>query len=297
MRMLSPTLVAALASGASTLCRCWKLIRRDGSGLGFTDHDRDVAFGGLTYAAGTGLEGSEAESKIGLAVGGFELAGALTSAALTDADIAAGIWDGATVETWLVDWSDPRSRLLLDIGRIGEIRRGDHGFTAEVRGLAQAFDETRGRLYQARCSADLGDARCRIDLTDPRFTVSAAVETTDGRQTVTLAIGQSFAGGWFEGGKLTFTDGANRDAVFEIRAHDAIGDRARLVFWHPAVAAISTGDAVRLEAGCDKSLETCRVKFANALNFRGFPSIPTNDFVLTYARQGDSSQNGEVFTS
>ncbi|WP_147027552.1 baseplate hub domain-containing protein, partial [Methylobacterium oxalidis] len=75
MRDLSPALAARLASGATTLCQCWSLARRDGLVLGFTDHDRDLAFGGLTYAARSGLAAAEASRELGFAVSGGDVAG------------------------------------------------------------------------------------------------------------------------------------------------------------------------------------------------------------------------------
>ena len=42
MRTIPPNLAAHLTDGATTLCHCWKLIRRDGTTFGFTDHDRDL---------------------------------------------------------------------------------------------------------------------------------------------------------------------------------------------------------------------------------------------------------------
>ncbi len=69
MRSIDPGLAAELASGATTLCRCWRALRRDGRRFGFTDHDRDLAFDGTLFQASTGLEASEAESLLGLAVG------------------------------------------------------------------------------------------------------------------------------------------------------------------------------------------------------------------------------------
>ena len=44
MRTIPPDLAAHLERGATTLCHCWKLLRRDGAAFGFTDHDRDLAF-------------------------------------------------------------------------------------------------------------------------------------------------------------------------------------------------------------------------------------------------------------
>jgi uncharacterized phage protein (TIGR02218 family) len=48
-----------------------------------------------------------------------------------------------------------------------------------------------------------------------------------------------------------------------------------------------------VNAGCDKRLATCRDRFANAVNFRGFPHIPGNDFVISYPVPGKTSGRGE----
>ena len=92
------------------------------------------------------------------------MAGALSSLGLTEADIAGGLYDGAAVETWLVDWTGPETRLLIDLATIGEVRREGDAFVAELRGLTHRLDAERGRTYRATCGADLGDARCRVEL-------------------------------------------------------------------------------------------------------------------------------------
>jgi len=47
MRSIPPALQAKLSSGITTLCRCWRIERRDGVIQGFTDHDEDVILDGL----------------------------------------------------------------------------------------------------------------------------------------------------------------------------------------------------------------------------------------------------------
>src|SRR5262245_14438687 len=123
MRPIPPALQAKLDSGVTTLCRCWRIERRDGAVLGFTDHDEDVWLDGLQCRAGTGRTGSEATAKLGLAVDGAELSGALSDDALDEAELAAGHYDGAAVEVHLVDWSEPSLHVLLAKGTLGEIRR------------------------------------------------------------------------------------------------------------------------------------------------------------------------------
>ncbi len=292
MRTLPPGLAAHLDGGATTLCRCWRLIRRDGAAFGFTDHDRDLAFAGVTFAARTGLEAAEAAAELGFAVGGGEVSGALVSAGLVEDDLAAGLYDDAGIETWLVNWANPDERLLLDVGSIGEIRRADGAFVAEVRGLMHRLDEERGRLYRATCAADLGDSRCGVDLTQAAFTKTASVAETDGVLALESDGLQDFAAGWFTGGKMVWTSGGNAGLGIEIKAHRRAGASARLELWQRTVRPIAAGDAFRVTAGCDKRFATCRAKFANVANFRGFPHMPGNDFVVRLPLQGEPGMDG-----
>jgi uncharacterized phage protein (TIGR02218 family) len=55
------------------------------------------------------------------------------------------------------------------------------------------------------------------------------------------------------------------------------------------VRPIAPGDAFVITAGCDKRHATCRDRFGNAVNFRGFPSIPGDDLVTRYPGEGDAN--------
>jgi uncharacterized phage protein (TIGR02218 family) len=273
MRTLSPALQASLAEGATTLARCWTLMRRDGVTLGFTDHDRDITLEGVAHRAGTGLDAAQARQELGFAVASVDAAGALSEAGLTEADIMRGLYDGASVTVTLVDWANPAARAVLDRFEIGEIRRGDGAFVAELRGQAHRFDEERGRLYAATCDADLGDARCRVAIAP----ITTPVVATDGRRVVTLALPGTVQAGHLSGGRLTFATGANAGLVVEIQHH---AEGGRLTLWLDAAQLIAVGDQATVTPGCDKSFATCRDRFANTLNFQGFPHIPGTAFLL-----------------
>lgn len=169
MKTLSPELGAHLASGATTLCWCWRVARRDGVVMGFTDHDKALTFDGTTYEAASGFTASDIKDGLGLAVDNLEVSGALSSATLTDDDLSAGRYDDARVEIHRVNWSDTSQRVLMRSGSIGEVRRSGTSFAAELRGLAHYLQQTKGRLLQLTCDADLGDARCKVDLSSPAF--------------------------------------------------------------------------------------------------------------------------------
>ncbi|APF37040.1 beta tubulin [Chelatococcus daeguensis] len=296
MRDIDPAFAEHLAASATTLSHCWKLLRRDGAVFGFTDHDRDLAFGGVTFAARSGLEPSEVSAELGFAVATSEVAGALSAVSLTEADIVGGLYDDATVETWLVNWADPEAqRLLVDVASIGEIKRTDHAFLAELRGIMHRLDQPQGRLYSLACAADLGDARCGVDLTLPAFRAEGAVTATDGRLVVQARDLGDHADGWFTGGRLVWTGGANAGAAVEVKHHRRDQGGHLLTLWHAAPATIGEGDAFTVTAGCDKRHATCRDRFSNTVNFRGFPHMPGNDFVVTYPREGEGHDGGSFF--
>jgi uncharacterized phage protein (TIGR02218 family) len=285
VKTLPEGLDAHLASGATTLCWCWRLTRRDGVRLGFTDHDQDIDFDGTTFEAAVGFTASEIRDTVGLAVDNLEVETALVSDRLSEDDLAAGLYDDAGVEIFRVNWSAPEQRVLMRLGSLGEVTREGAVFRAEVRGLAHYLQQPKGRIYQFTCDADLGDSRCGIDLDDPAFRSTGTItEIACGREFAVAGI-EEFADGWFSRGLLTFQSGANAGRRVDIRAHRVAGDGATVELWQEPAFVPMPGDAVEIRAGCDKHLATCRDKFANAVRFRGFPHMPGNDFVTSYVRR------------
>ncbi len=292
MRTIPSALQAKLDSGVTTLARCWKLTRRDGTIQGFTDHDADLVVDGLTCRAGTGFIASEATSRFDLAVDGSEIAGALADDALTEADLAAGRYDAARIETWLVDWSDTTLKVMTACGTLGEVKREGQAFSAELRGLADALSQESGRLYTARCGTDLGDARCKVDLASSAWRGEGAVVSPESASVVVVSGLASFADGFFTAGRLTWIIGANAGLAVEIKEHRVADDVVRLSLWQGVPEPIASGDTFAITAGCDKAFATCRDRFANTINFRGFPHIPGNDFVVAAPSTGAGNDGG-----
>jgi uncharacterized phage protein (TIGR02218 family) len=295
MRAIPPALQAKLDAGATTLARCWVLTRRDGTVLGFTDHDEDIVVDSVTCRAGTGLSASEATQQLGLAVAGSEISGALASATLNENELAAGRYDAAAVKVYLVDWSEPSLRVLLAAGVLGEVRREGLTFTAEIRGLAHRLGEESGRLYTATCSADLGDARCTVDLTAGAYRGSGTVASVDVASLFVAAGLDGFADGWFTAGRLTWSLGANAGQAVEVKTHRVTAAGVAIALWQTMPEPLTPGDAFVVTAGCDKRFATCRGRFANSVNFRGFPHIPGNDFVIQVAVPGQPGNDGGSF--
>ena len=296
MRAISSALQAKLDSGCTTLCRCWILTRDDSVTQGFTDHDEDIVLADVTCAAGTGLTGSEATQKLGLAADSSEISGALAADTLNEDDLAAGRYDAAAVEVWLVDWSDPALRVLIAKGTLGEVKREGNAFTAELRGLSDRLSQETGRLFTTTCSADLGDARCKIDLTTPAYRGSGTVGAVAATSSFTASGLDGFADGWFTAGKLTFDSGENAGLSVEVKTHRNAG-AVSFDLWQAMPEPIVAGDAFTVTAGCDKSFAICHDRFANTINFRGFPHIPGNDFVISYPVQGEPGHDGSSLNS
>lgn len=286
MKDISPAFAAHLHSGATTLCWCWRLTRKDGVASGFTDHDRALVFDGTTFEAASGFTASEITDSLGLSVDNLEVTGALSSNALTDDDLAAGRYDDAKVEIFRVNWQDASQRVLMRAGSLGEVQRSGHGFAAEVRGLAHYLQQPKGRLYQYTCDADLGDARCGIDLTNATYRGTAVVTRVLSARRFEVSGLAVFDDGFFTRGLARFTSGPANGLKIEVKAHAKISGVVTLDLWSGAEGPPAVGDTLVVTAGCDKTIATCQARFSNALNFRGFPDMPGNDFVTRVAKKG-----------
>src|SRR5262245_56517818 len=131
MRQVSEAFAARLAANGTMLCACWKFTRRDGAVFGATDHDAAVVFDGVTYEPASGLEGATREGSAGLAPGRAAADGAISAAFITEPDLRAGLWDGARVVVWRVDWSAPEHGVRIWSGRLSEVALRGEAFTAE----------------------------------------------------------------------------------------------------------------------------------------------------------------------
>ena len=162
MRDIPDEMAARIESGAARLCHVWRLERTDGTALGFTDHDRDLTLDGLVCRAASGWTAGAVESAVGLTAGAASAAGALDDDMITEADVAAGLYDGATVELWRADWAEPTTRVRLWRATLTRIRHAAGAFVAELEGPLAKLEPVVGRTYGRMCDARLGDARCGV---------------------------------------------------------------------------------------------------------------------------------------
>ena len=291
---LSTEFQAHLATGITTVCRCWAVVRRDGVVFGFTDHDMALSFEGVEFRADTGLTAKALQQTSGLAVDNTEALGALSDSAITEEDIAAGRFDGAEVRAWLVNWVDLDQRTLQFRGSDGEWQRSGGPFQAELGGLTEALSQREGRVYQKPCTAVLGDMDCRFGFDVPGYVAELPVEVVEDARVFRFADMTGFDPRWFEYGRFEVLNGAAVGLVGLVKNDRVTEDHRVIELWESIRADIATGDLVRIEAGCDKRANTCRLKFTNFLNYRGFPDIPGEDWLMSYPTSGGVNNGGSL---
>lgn len=293
MRSTSVALANHIAGNATTMAVCWKVTRTDAQVFGFTSHDSDLVIDGLTYVATQGIGRSALEAATKLQAANLEIIGFLDSAAITEEDLRAGMWDHAEVRVFEVNRADLSMGVLKQLrGWLGEVTVEGGGYKAELRGLADALNKSVGEVIGPACTAILGDARCTVDLTDYTTTgeVTAVVDAhrkfDSDLASATVRLTPTSTGtppaGYFDAGLLTWNTGANAGRRIEVKTSAADG---RLELQLQMASAIAPGDTFTVKAGCLKAREVCVTKFGNIVNFRGFPDLPGVDKIMRVGGQ------------
>jgi uncharacterized phage protein (TIGR02218 family) len=257
----------------SAIAFCWRIERRDGAGLALTSHDRPLTRDGETYAGAPGMLPAAVVRELGLEPQSGEVAGALTSDAITELDLALGRWDGARVNLFAINWTVPDGESTeLIAGELGEVEMKGTSFSAELSGAASRLNEPVCPTTSPECRARFGDKKCRVDLAGR--SVRATVESASGTELqLTTAVDERFVLG-----RLRFLSGANCGLATTIVGVSGTAVRVRDL----PRGAVEAGCAVELREGCDKRFGTCIERFGNAANFRGEPHLPGNDLLTRY---------------
>lgn len=257
----------------TSLALCWRVERLDGAGIALTSHDQPVMSEGVRHEPSPGMTPAAVTRSLGVQPQSGEVAGALSSAALDENDLALGRWDGAQVRMTVADWEDETSAPIQLIGgEIGSVSIDGDCFSAELNGAAAALNGAVCPATSAECRAVFGDKKCRVDLSG-RTTIAHVVANDVGTLTLDTPVDDRFVLG-----RLRYMSGANCGLTTLILSTAGnvveVRDLPRGV--------IESGCRVELREGCDKSFATCVSRFANAENFRGEPHLPGNDLLTRY---------------
>lgn len=290
----STALKQAVAGDVTTLCYCWIITRKDGVVAGFTDHDRTLTVDGVPCKPNSGFTAKEAEAALGLTIGNSEIEGALDDAEITAFDLSTGVYDGAAIAQYLVNWQTPLEFALLRTAYVARIEQADGIWRAELEGDAADFTAKRGRLFRKGCDAEVGDARCGVVLGNSTFAGNGTIAIVRSKTEFEVTGLNGFEIGWFTDGLLQWITGPQAGSLVRVLTHTKNGSAVVIVLRDEPKFPVESGISFTIKAGCDKSFATCKSKFGNSLNFRGFPHMPGNDQAYAYARDGMNFDGGPV---
>ena len=257
---------------ATTLTTCVKITRRDTTVEGYTAHDQQLTVSGVDYEPSAGFFPSAAERTSSMRPDNQEILGIIDSVNLSEGDLLAGVYDGARVEIFVVDWTDTASGPVgyLLVGFLGSVTVVGSQYRVEFVSIESELQKPLGRVIALRCDADLGDARCGYTLVADSGTVTSVTPSTAKRVFIDTSL--TAADGHYDGGAVTWTSGPNSGRTMDVKTYTAAADTVEL--YEPMPDAIAAGHAYDITQGCDKVFSTCRDTFSNEVNFRGFPFVP-----------------------
>lgn len=278
MKTASAGLLAHLSGRETSLASCVKITPKSGPVIGLTDLDDDLVISGVTYKAIGGLSRSASDFEASLAPASFSFGGLFAPGVISEADILSRKLEGATIDLFRVNFLNlAQGTLVILKGTLGRITPSIGGYTAEVYGLSRKL-ETRPvvEVYGSTCAADLADARCQAVISSFPGTITTV---TSRKQFIAAGFAAGGSIGtdptFFDRGKLTFTSGPLSGTSVEVRTYTD-GTKTFLLPI-PLPASPGVGSTFSVNPGCDKKLSTCRDRFDNVVNFRGFPFIPAAD--------------------
>lgn len=252
----------------------WSIRRKDGVTLGFTSHDRDIAFGGIRYRAAPGMVPSAIRRTAGLERDAVEVEGVLAHDAISAEDLERGRYADARVAIGVVDW-ETREHATLFHGRLGNVAQEDGRFEAELRSAKSDLEIDVVPRTSPTCRAGFCDAAC--GLSSARFTHLGTVKAVDLAQNgATFAA--SVAPELLRHGQVKWLDGPMAGVTMQVI--DVEGEA--LVLDRLLGDGMVAGHRAMLREGCDHTLATCSARFRNAVNFRGEPHLPGNDLLARY---------------
>lgn len=207
---MDPRLIEHLGGESVSVCMLWLVKLLSGRVISFTDLDRDIEYddgsGPRLYVSATGFTPSAVESSSELNVDNGEVQGFLDSEFITEDDIRGGLWDGAELRIYRVNYRDlSMGHEVINRGTIGNISTGRSDVKTEIRSLTQRLQQQSSVVVQPTCVAFFGDSKCKKNLADYTFpgTVTSVASPSSFGSDLDKPIG------FFAKGTVRWLTGAN----------------------------------------------------------------------------------------
>lgn len=281
MKAASGALVALLATDHFLMADLYTVTLYGGTVLRWTNFDQNLTLGANTFTCATDngtqpiCKRGEIRNARGTEVGTCDvtlLGGQSATIGGTRLGVFAlnGGFDGAQVliqRIFMATAGDTSAgAITLFQGLVASADPGATQTVLHLKDIREYLSISFPRnLWQPGCNNAFCDAGCGLSLA----TYTQAEAVTAGSTTTSIPGSVIKADGYFQGGTLTFTSGANNGFSTPIRGY------AGGIFT-PALAlpnAPSTGDTFTATAGCARTQAACTT-YGNLARFRGYPFVP-----------------------
>lgn len=151
-----------------------------------------------------------------------------------------------------------------------------HDLEFYITSVPEAVKYNRSILnvYSKKCRAKFGDAKCQVKLDEykKQYTIQEI-----GVDYISVG-GMDHESGYYTFGDMLIMTSNNVRVQYKILSH--INDRIQIDgILDKNLMTLNQIHDITLIPGCDKKFSTCCDKYHNAINFRGEPSIPGDNFL------------------
>jgi uncharacterized phage protein (TIGR02218 family) len=258
MRMISEA-IANIPLSRKNFYYCFEIRLQNNTKLFFTSAVKDVKNDNITYFRYSGLNVTEAffndSAKDHILIEGvFEARGIDKTTELL----------GAAVKIFTVFAGNFQHLVTYSVTKY---HKYDLNFIIKLEPESIKYNQTILQKYSKTCRANFGDDRCCIDKT--LYSTRIKIREIIGYNVILENIDKE--NGYFTGGSARIHPyfygkilSHNRNTI---KLDQIVGDKPHMY------------DTILLSPACDKKFITCCNKFNNAVNFRGEPSIPDQNFL------------------
>ena len=277
MRAFSSALKAGLASEVTTLGWLMMITRRDGTVIRLNTLGADYTFGGESFKAYPGFVMGSAQFTDSLQAASLAQGSASDSIGpILFTDAVSGLYSGAAVRLFLVDWTTGEGGEIGFKWEVGTIAVKDSGETSfDIWSALRTNHSLFLKRYGPGCTADLFDARCGVDVAAWEDSVTVASYVSAFTFTISGAR-PAAVDGWYQDGAIAFDDGENAGFAYDIRTW--VDSTNTVTLRQPLRRPLVPGVAARIHPGCDKTTgpNGCG-RFANYARFQGFAHLPGDE--------------------
>jgi uncharacterized phage protein (TIGR02218 family) len=266
MKDFSPLGISNAAVGFPA--RIGVITRVDGTVIRFAESDTAIVVGSDTYAVVPGFQVSAVTHTINGDMPSCQMVAVHGLGATFDSgDIDAGLFDGATVQIYIVDRLNLTRKGLLFTGAISNIACDvfEHKVSFDVKGAASFSKILMTQKRSPMCRTDLFSVLCGLNKAS--YAVSATVASITNHFAFTVS-GLAQADGYFSQGVAVTSAGV----AFQIASWT--NSSQTINTYLPSDQFLSVGRTMTLYPGCDKTMGPAGCgKFSggNYLNFQGEP--------------------------